>query len=244
MQRALMFIAALLLAAPTAWAEKIDAGSVTFVKGKAQAGKAESSLRQLKTGMPLFQGDLVTTGKRSRVELTLKDGSIVRLGGDSRLRLAKTKVNKVNTHKKEVALKLFVGRLWTNVTSIFGSSSKFEVETDNAVAGVRGTVFQVNRAKGQGTTLKVYEGNVLVSNRPIYAVKGHTKANRVAVSGPQEIAKQQWEEMMTKALEQVKVAEAGAMTKPAAFDPVEDEKDEWVAWNKKLDAKARPAKSE
>ena len=241
-------VAVLLLAsaAQQAMAEPVEAGKVTFLKGNAtmtrltmaQADTARShtdTWKKLNSGDNLREGDIIKTGTRSRIELTLKDGSIVRLGSDSRLRLARIAVNKVNKRKKKISIKLFIGRLWTNVTSIFGSSSKFEVETDNAVAGVRGTVFRVSRRQGKGTRVHVYKGNVLVSNMPIYAVKGHTRTSRVQVSGPQEIAKKQWEEMITKALEQVHIAEAGEMTRPAPFNPEEDAKDEWVAWNKQMD---------
>ncbi|MEZ4271329.1 MAG: FecR domain-containing protein [Myxococcota bacterium] len=45
--------------------------------------------------------------------------------------------------EKVVKARLFVGRLWAKVTSLFSSDSRFEIQTDNAVAGVRGTAFRL-----------------------------------------------------------------------------------------------------
>ena len=84
------------------------------------------------------------------------------------------------------------------------------------------------------TSVKVYGGQVLVSNKPIYAVEGHTKAKRVQVAGPQEVSKKQWEELVTEAMQVVSVAADGSMTQErfALADPAADD---WESWNAERD---------
>ena len=109
--------------------------------------------------------------------------------------------------------------------------------TDHAVAGVRGTRFQTT-ASQSGTSVKVYSGAVLVSNKPIYAVKGHTKEKRVQVAGPQLISKKKWKELITGAMQVVKVSSSGAMEPPTAFVMADASADDWESWNAERDAKA------
>jgi hypothetical protein len=160
------------------------------------------------------------------------DGSMLRLGPSSELKLQDVKLDKKDKRKKQVKTKLFVGRMWAAVTSLFGSDSEFEVTTENAVAGVRGTRFSAEAASDGSTLVKVYDGKVLISNKPIYAVAGHTKGKRVEVAGPAEISKKQWEELVASAMQQVKVAAGGAMSQEN-FQLAEN--DDWEKWNQERD---------
>ena len=77
-------------------------------------------------------------------------------------------------------------------------------------------------AAAGATTVKVYDGKVLVSNRPIYAIEGHTKETRRQVPGPQEVSREQWETLVAGAMQMVRVAADGAMliAPPRNTDPV------------------------
>lgn len=73
-------------------------------------------------------------------QLRFASGSIVRLGPDTTVALKTLEHNRpAGTRRESVRLK--VGRLWARVTSLFGDDAAFELETPNAVAGVRGTSF-------------------------------------------------------------------------------------------------------
>jgi len=215
---------------------KGPSGSVTYLKGSAeraaQGGKQWSAVNE---SSPLFEGDRVRTGEASRLEIKLGDGSLLRLGASSEVALEQAKIR--SGGKKKVQARLFLGRLWAAVTKLVGSESRFEVTTANAVAGVRGTRFAAEHLATGATSVKVYSGKVLVSNKPIYAVEGHTKANRVQVAGPQEVSKKQWEELVTQAMQVVSIAANGTMTqeKFALADPAADD---WEAWNSERDKMA------
>ncbi|OGQ83294.1 MAG: hypothetical protein A2289_08270 [Deltaproteobacteria bacterium RIFOXYA12_FULL_58_15] len=210
-------------------------GTITFLRGDALRAKQGTHWEPIKEKTAVFQGDKLKTKEGARLEATLADGSKLRLGGNSELNLQQVSFGKKSKAKKKVSVKLVVGRVWASVTSLFGSDSKFEVTSPNAVAGVRGTRFAASLGDDGSTTVKVYAGNVLVSNQPIYAIKGHTKANRVEVAGPQEIAKDAWEEMVAGAMKMVQVAANGEMTAPQEFQMAATEDDDWEQWNSERD---------
>lgn len=217
------------------------AGKLTFAQGNVfRAEKEEGPYRRISENGDVFEGDFIKTEADSRAEARLTDRSVIRIGAESRVKIQKAVFNKDET--KTVQVKVIVGRFWGKVTKLFGLSS-FEVETPNAVAGVRGTAFSVDSAADKSTTVRVFNGKVLISNKPIYMTqepqKGTTppgKKERKQVQGPQEVSKKQWEELVAQALQAVKVASNGQMSQEQ-FVEKEVKKDEWVAWNRERDGK-------
>ncbi len=216
-----------------AQADASKLGSITYLRGEAMRAREGAHWTSLKEKVQVFQGDRLKTKKNSRLEATLRDGSKLRLGASSELNLERLSLGKKKKAKKKVTAKLVIGRVWASVTALFGSDSRFEIKTENAVAGVRGTRFAAARGEDGATTVKVYAGEVLVSNKPIYALPGHTKGKRVEVAGPQEISKKQWEELVAGAMQMIQVAANGTMSPPQSFELAED--DDWEAWNTERD---------
>ena len=56
-----------------------------------------------------------------------------------------------------------MGKLWAKVTSAIHGEQKFQVETENAVAGVRGTTFRVDANQDKSVRVRVYDGQVAVA---------------------------------------------------------------------------------
>ncbi|MCK5687965.1 FecR domain-containing protein [Myxococcota bacterium] len=210
-------------------------GTVALVQGSASRAPGSGSWIDLSKGSAIYAGDKIKTGKKSRFEAKLKDGSVLRLGSGSELKLDKLSFGKTKKATKKISVKLFAGRMWASVSKLFGSKSKFEVRTHNAVAGVRGTSFSASTSKDGATMVKVYSGKVVVSNQPAYAVKGHTKANRVEVAGPGEVSKKAWEQMIASAMQMVQVAANGEISSAQSFELANAETDEWEAWNTERD---------
>lgn len=207
-------------------------GKVSHLEGGGASKKRSQSndWKRLKAGAPLYQGDSIKTEEGARLEAELKDGSVVRLGPASELNLENASFAKKGV--KKFRAKLVVGRVWSAVRSLFGSESKFEVTTVNAVAGVRGTVFSAARTPTGETQVKVYEGQVLVSNEPIYKVKGATKETRQEVPGPQEISRDQWTSLVAGAMQTIRVAQNGDLSPAESFAmATEGEDAEWESWN-------------
>lgn len=218
------------------------AGKVSYADGDVfRAEKEEGPFRKLKLDADLFEGDYLKTDEGARLEARLTDRSILRLAPGSRMQLKQAHFSHEENGEKKVTAQLLVGRLWAKVTSLFGNS-EFQVSTPNAVAGVRGTVFAVDRGADKSTTVKVFSGKVLVSNKPTFYQEGTKKfdgsqkpGERKQVAGPQEVTKKQWEESMAGALQQIRVADGGAMGTTAPIAQEDSAKDEWIAWNQQRD---------
>jgi hypothetical protein len=233
-KRTLFFAAGLvaLLAGHDAVVAGAPAGTVSYLVGTATrtaGGKSE----ELKKGSTVFQDDVIETGDKARLELKLNDKSVIRLAPKSKTQL-KAASFEGGPDNRKFSASLALGNVWAKVTSAVGGDAKFEVETENAVAGVRGTTFRVDARADKTTLVKVYAGSVAVGpSAPIYSL-GHKKAERKLVSGPQQVSREQWEKLVGRMM-QIVVGADGRPTEPTAFDEKEDAKDEWVAWNTERD---------
>jgi hypothetical protein len=225
---------AALLAAPAPAAVARPAGSVTFVSGEATRSAAGRTER-LAAGTPVFAGDALETGRRTRLEVRLADESVLRLGPLSRAVVGEAAFGSTVEDRK-VSAKLVVGKIWANVAKAVGGAARFEVQTDNAVAGVRGTTFRVDAAKDKSVVVKVYSGTVAVAGGRVPRLEhGGTPQERREVPGPDEVSREQWEKLVG-AMMQVKVSAAGVPAEPERFALSKAGRDEWEEWNRTRDA--------
>lgn len=132
------------------------AGEV-FVKGR-----SDTNFRPLADQDHVLAGYTVRTGPAGAVTLNWVDGSRVRLGPETSVRVRKCSLN-TSTRNTTSLFDLDVGRIWVRVLSTIGGNTKFEVRTPTATAGVRGTVFYVEVAPEGETSVAVYEGEVEVA---------------------------------------------------------------------------------
>jgi len=119
----------------------------------------------VRTGMKLAQGAVIATeGKDSRCMLRTPAGSMIKLGGDSKLVLSVLyKNNKLNTEK--TGLSLLAGKVLVKANKLAGKD-EFAIKTKTAVAGVRGTQFIVEYyGDDEVTKVVVKEGKVAVAQK-------------------------------------------------------------------------------
>ena len=209
------------------------AGEVSFLEGSATrtpADKGKAVTLAMKGSVE--QGDLVETGANGKLEITLGDKSVVRLGPASKLRLEEAAFTDTSRSFKGT---LLLGKVWSKVTSVFGSERNFEVKTERAVAGVRGTVFRVDADKTKAVTVKVYDGTVAVAgSQATTSAPAVKKGERVQVAGPSEVSKKDWEKLVG-AMMQVKVSALGEPSEPTKLSEADEAKDAWSAWNRQRD---------
>jgi hypothetical protein len=141
------------------------AGTVTDLEGAAtrQPKDARAPL-ELKVGDAVEVGDTLEVATGGNLAVTLTDQSVIALGEGSRLTLDEARFG--DQGSTVFSAKLLLGSLWAKVTKLAaGSSSKFEVTTERAVAGVRGTIFTVDLAsKDAEVDVGVEEGEVEVAH--------------------------------------------------------------------------------
>jgi hypothetical protein len=206
-----------------------QAAVVTFLKGEAEYRSSESApWLPLQKSTPVHAGHTIRTGSKGYVELTLPDDSIVRLAPDTLFHID-TSLFPENKSRRFSA-RLLLGKLWARVTRAVGRpGGSFRTATTTAVAGVRGTTYDLRTAETRGTDIWVYEGKVAVG--PVAFEQG---GPRKEVAWPQEVTEQQWEEIILGKLQKLHVGTDGKPGKPTVFEP-DKEEDEWTVWNLQRD---------
>jgi hypothetical protein len=203
-------------------------------------GKDATGGRSIKKGDRIKEYEEVRVAEKSRIELRFPDGTVMRLSEKSRLRMNDLAFNK-KTESKKVNVDLSEGKLWAKVKKLGTPDSSVVVKTSNAVAGVRGTVYQVNVYEDKSARVKVYDGEVYVANpprdvaQPIDKVTApHPVAGPHAVPPPMhEVTMEEWT-VIVKAMQQITISPQGVASKPEAIDPKIDA-DDWVKWNQQRD---------
>jgi hypothetical protein len=129
---------------------------VTAVEGAATVLAAGGGApAQVALEAVLHEGDVIVTGADGRVELRIATGTQLRIGPGARAEL-----REAPAAGGRFRLRLAVGNLWAHVAKLL-AGDRFEIETENGVAGVRGTEFTVDAAASGGDDLlRVYEGAV------------------------------------------------------------------------------------
>jgi hypothetical protein len=132
---------------------------------------------------------------------------------------------------------LFLGRLWAKVTSVIQGDQKFQVETENAVAGVRGTTFRVDANADRSVLVRVYDGSVAVAKKPpLYEEK--RRPDRREVPGPAEVTRDEWEKLVGRQM-QIFISADGTPGEPEQFSPDADKDDPFALWNQQRDDAAK-----
>ncbi len=219
----------------------------TFVKGDVEyAAKTDGDFTRLKKKRKVPPGHFIRTGEDARLELKFADGSVVRVGPASMVHMGEASFD----GKSEVAkvdATVVGGKVWANVSKLVGSEARFQVKTENAVAGVRGTVFRVNIDRDKATVVKVYNGAVAVSNSPFFTNQpsagsvGPIREDRKQIAPPfQKVSKKEWEQRVEKLME-VRVGADGSMSNASSFSADEEKAEgqaeaEWINWNLSCDS--------
>jgi ferric-dicitrate binding protein FerR (iron transport regulator) len=215
---------------------------VTFIDGSAEIMIAGTTIWDaLKIGNHLADGDHIRTGPASRMEIVLPDDSILRFADNTRFRIKKLDVCS-EEQKRDVKIDVVLGKTWANVSKSLGITSNFELSSDNAVAGVRGTIYRMNVYDDKSALVRVYDGKVAVSGGGTSkAEKGqqqiYTKPHKVEgpkpIPGPVKVTMQEWVYII-KSMQQIRIRADGVAEKPSDFTEKEDRND-WVDWNKERD---------
>jgi len=221
--------------------EQPSVGKITFPLGNVLVlSQGETRFRKATFNMPVINGDKVETKKESRCEITYTDGSVVRIDEQSIYTIEKATID---DEKKEVESSLSIGKLWANLKKLIRGKDSWRLRSPAAVVAVRGTVYRMNAGADSSTQVLVYDGEVDV--RPWGGGAGQSGMGvapgpprqvqaPTQVAGPTQVSLQQWIEIV-KAQQQIVVRPDGSFAR-SDFNLREDEKLDWVQWNKKRDA--------
>ena len=152
---AVILIAGLSFAAPRV-------ATISLVRGNVEVQKAgENAWKGAVVKAGLSIQDKVRTGNDGKCELTLDDGSLIKLRENTTMQINDLSQDD-STKKKSSVFMLLLGKLFAKVTPQEGS--KFEVATPAAVAGVRGTEFAITCKIDGFTDVLVFKGKIEFKN--------------------------------------------------------------------------------
>ncbi len=216
--------------------DKGEGGKITYVAGNAILFRGgEKAGTTIRLNDQVQEGEKIKTGSGSRVEILMADGSVVRLGENSEFDINKLRIDP-SRGSRDIDLKLSLGRIWAKTRGLFKKSS-FNVSSNNAVAGVRGTTYRLDVARDNQTIVKVYEGVVDISpaaRRP-EDLAGSPYEGLHEIPGPHEVTLTEWQ-LIVQSMMTVTIGPDGIPTVPRSFT-LEEDMDSWVKWNLERDAK-------
>jgi hypothetical protein len=174
------------------------------------------------------------------MELLLPDNSIVRFADNTSFKILQADAGAAG--KRDVKIFVTIGKIWSNVRKSLGGKGGFEVSCENAVAGVRGTVYRMNVEDDKSALVKVYDGEVSVAaataqkdEKAPLAGPPRPVAGPTTVAGPKPVSMEEWV-YIVKSMQQIRIKSDGKAEEPRDFTEAED-RDEWVDWNKARDNK-------
>jgi hypothetical protein len=178
-----------------------EVGKVTVLDGKASRAPKGGAAVALAVGTPIELGDTVLVESGS-MKFELTDGSVIALADKAKLLINEAEFE--GQERKGFSAFLEAGKLWTKVKKAVGGA-KYEVTTERAVAGVRGTIFRIDadvlvQGARRATAVRVVEGIVRVNPSAEVARRSKgavpaalAKGPRKQVAGPTEISVEDWE---------------------------------------------------
>ncbi|GAB4304643.1 MAG: hypothetical protein Kow0090_20260 [Myxococcota bacterium] len=142
---------------PTAEITAVE-GSYFVYEGDAEKTVWGDETPKSEMGFKLKEGFKVKTNENSSVTIAFPDKSIAKLGADTEL-----VIELMDAEGEDgISLQLLLGEVYNEVAKILGVKKNFAVSTPTAVAGVRGTKFQVAVAEDCSSLISVEEGEVQV----------------------------------------------------------------------------------
>lgn len=135
-------------------------GKLVLVRGMVilQRNGSKQTLRSA-VGDSVYLNDRIITSKDGYARMHMRDDSILRIAPSSELAVTTQLLGPENSN---TTINLLKGKLRAIVVHKLGAGDSFEVQTDIAVAGVRGTDFEV--IAGDTTEVRCFKGVVAITN--------------------------------------------------------------------------------
>lgn len=210
-----------------------NTASVSYMEGTVSKSRDGKDWKPLSKGDTLAENESVKTGVKSRLELTLPDGSKMRFSEGTNFKVDSLMFKE---EERSLGIDVLFGKAWAKVTKE-KKGSRFEVKTPNAVAGVRGTVYRVDVNNDTSSLVRVYDGEVAVGNLPAKIEDEGKRPKYISgpseIPGPHEVTREEWT-YIVKSWQQIAISPKGIASKPTSFTQEED-RNEWVIWNQEMD---------
>lgn len=152
----------LIAAAPASAADEDVAGTVARLQGSAVAMQ-DAVPRPLKVGSKVLRGDVISTGRDSRLEMRMIDDAVMTLGA----RAVFVVIDYVaQGTQPNAAMRLLEGAFSAVSGKMMkAADARFVVETETATIGIRGTTFWGGKLDQAFEVALLEGGQVVVENK-------------------------------------------------------------------------------
>jgi hypothetical protein len=140
-----------------------DKGTVTHLSGVLSAKKPDGTIRVLAERSEVATGDVLTSERNTYANIKFSDGAQLTLKPATSVRVDKFAYQQDKPQEDSFAVSLLTGGLRL-VTGIVGARNraKFQVGTQTATIGIRGTTFNVDDCVGGGEGCSGVEPGIYV----------------------------------------------------------------------------------
>jgi hypothetical protein len=223
--------------------EKGKNGLVTYVEGSAKKQKlVEADWKTVYKDTTVIGGERVRTLSESRAEIKLAGLDQIRMAPKTTIDILKL-YEETKEKVRESNIVLQQGDLWANVAKK-SENTTFSIGTPVAAAAITGTTLRMSVNSDSSSELKVYNGEVALSNLPSTAKTSQKSLQPYQIQGPQqipgprEVSVEEWT-IIVKSMQKVKLDNKGKVLYSGKFSNTdEDENSDWVLWNKARDTSA------
>ncbi len=215
-------------------------GIITYTEGQVKSKNPEmENWRDAFVNTEIFSGDKVRTYNRSRAEIDLVQLDVIRLAPQTIIDIVKL-YEETKDRKIKTKIDVKQGEIWASIHEI-EMDTEFDVSAPIAAAAITGTTLRFRVEADSTTILKVYKGEVLITNAPEKkdlkprSLIPHEIPGPTEIPGPREVTKEEWL-YIVQSMQQVKIDKNGKIISKGKFkaDDV-DEKTDWVKWNRMRD---------
>lgn len=217
-------------------------GIVTYVEGQAKKRQLpDEQWQSAYKDTQVVTGDQVRTFRQSRAELELDALDRIRMAPMTTIDIVKL-YEETRQEIREAHIKVQEGDIWANINKD-STNRKFQISTPIAAMAITGTIFRTHVDRDSSSELRVYRGEVIISNAPEpdkvkpktiepYQIEGPHE-----IPGPHEVSLQEWA-LIVKSMQKVAIGKNGMLKFSGSFaDTDSDEQTDWVKWNKMMDQK-------
>ncbi len=224
--------------------KKDEKGLVTYVAGRVKKkNPAKENWVTAHKNTPVTKGEKVRTYQKSRAEIELAGLDVIRLAPETTIDIVKLYEESKDEQTKSTQIDVESGDLWASVSKK-NKKVKFKLDTPVAGTAITGTKLEVSFNPDSSSEVRVYRGEVKVSNakEDIDKLKIQPKLIRPhqiqgphQVQGPHEVTMERWL-YIVREMQMLKIDKTGKVRYAGSFSLKNmKNKASWVKWNMQRD---------
>ncbi|MCP5103084.1 MAG: FecR domain-containing protein [bacterium] len=187
-------------------------GHISYVEGNPKVIRTDKTQEDATVNLPVVPGDLIVTGAKSRCELQFDNGTVMRIGKKSRLKVVTVLAKSLTTRWKITTLELQHGKLYTINQSY--NNERFQIITPNAAIKLKRNSISTIDFRGGKTLITCDRGKFDVmfgdeakdlSKETVKKGKTYTVTSdhKLAAKGKRDIDFMAWNEYIDKNFKQL-----------------------------------------